>query len=94
MSEEVVALGIGEELEGELFCAFCCEVLSEGMGEEKVPERLRLVEPESDPADKSAALMAAPESPVEGGAWIDVLGRDGGGGGSPSCREEELKRME
>ena len=33
MIEEVVALGIGEELEGELLCAFCCEVLSDGMGE-------------------------------------------------------------
>ena len=28
---------------------------------EKAPERLRLVEPESDPAETSAALMAAPE---------------------------------
>ena len=36
------------------------------MGEEKAPERLRLVEPERSPEEKSAALMP---SAMPSGAW-------------------------
>ena len=33
LREEVIAVLIGEELEGELFFSFCCEVFCDGMGE-------------------------------------------------------------
>ena len=62
---------------------------------EKAPERLRLVEPESEPAETSAALMAAPERAqwrVVPGSTFSVVMEEVRG--SPSCSEEELKRME
>ena len=78
--EKVVALGIGEELEGELFCAFCCEVLSEGVREGEGPGFVEVVVAgEGTGREISGVDAGTRESPVESGTWIDVLGCDGGG---------------
>ena len=78
--EKVVALGIGEELEGELLCAFCCEVLSEGVREGEGPGFVEVVVAgEGTGREISGVDAGTRESPVESGTWIDVLGCDGGG---------------
>ena len=65
------------------------------MGKEKAPERLRLVEPERSPEEKSAALIPSPEnaqwSVVPGSTFsveMEVVSW------SPSSIEEGSKVME
>ena len=78
--EKVVSLGIGEELEDELFGAFCGEVLSEGVGEGERPGFVEVVVAgEGTGREISSVDAGTGESPVERGAWIEVLGCDGGG---------------